>query len=404
MVMRPLSDKSILLGVCGGIAAYKAVELLRLLTERGARVRVITTINALNFVGVTTFEALSKRPVCSHLFGRNTNAEAIGHIDWAQNADGIVIAPATANVIGKMAGGIADDALTTILLATSAPVLLCPAMNSQMYQHRAVQRNLHTLREDGIFILPPEAGELACGTVGPGRLPDPGQIAEKLAICMAEKDFSDRSVLVTAGPTWEMIDPVRFVSNPSSGKMGFAIARAAVQRGARVTLVSGPSHLADPVDVELVRVRSAQQMAEAVLSRFEKSDIVIKAAAVSDYRPAESEPHKRKKNTETLSLSLVRTLDILKTIGKRKDRQILVGFAAETQALKANATAKLKEKRLDLIVANDVGTSSAGFASDNNTVTLFFKGGRKESLPSMPKDNLAHLLLDRIAALLPEIP
>ena len=402
-VMRPLSDKNILLGVCGGIAAYKAVEVLRLLVEQGARVRVIATVNALNFVGETTFEALSKRPVCSHLFGPNTNAEAIGHIEWAQSADAVLIAPATANVIGKMAAGIADDALTTILLAVTAPVLLCPAMNSQMYQHPAVTRNLQTLHHDGIVIMPPDAGELACGTVGPGRLPDPGRIVEKLAICVADKDLSGKTVLVTAGPTREMIDPVRYISNPSTGKMGFAIARAAAQRGANVILVAGPGHLADPVDVEVIHVQSAQQMAEAVLTRFDHSDIVIKAAAVSDYRPVESEPHKRKKSDASLTLPMVRTMDILKSLGERKQRQVLVGFAAETRCLKANATAKLKEKRLDLIVANNVATESAGFGTDNNTVTLFYKAGRQESLPSMPKADLAHLLIDRIAALEPEI-
>lgn len=392
-----LKDKRLLLGVCGGIAAFKSVELLRLLVKAGARVRVVMTENARWFVGPGTFQALSGLPVCTSVF--SADDAAIRHIDWAQEADLAVIAPATANCLGKLAGGIADDALTTFMLAVTAPVLLCPSMNTHMYRHPAVQRNLERLRGFGHTVLEPDAGELACGTVGPGRLPAPEVILEAVTGLLAPQDLAGRSLLVTAGPTREAIDPVRFISNPSSGKMGFAVARAARQRGARVTLVSGPVELPDPPGVTVLRITSAAEMAEAVLARAAEADIVVKTAAVSDYRPRERAPHKIKKERDEVVLHLEKTQDILKTLGERKTRQVLVGFAAETQNLDAHAAAKLQAKNLDMVVGNLVGGGDAGFGCDTNRVTFYLRDGSRESLPLMDKHALAHALLDRARAL-----
>lgn len=390
-------DKNVTLGVTGGIAAYKSVELLRLLTKAGARVRVIMTDNARWFVGPGTFQALSGEPVCTSVFDEGD--AAIRHIDWAQSTDLAVIAPATANCIGKLAGGIADDALSTYMLAVTAPVVICPAMNTNMYAHPAVQRNLDILRGYGHFIVEPDAGQLACGTEGPGRLPDPAYIVEKLTAVMAPDDLAGRTILVTAGPTREAIDPVRFISNPSSGKMGFAIANAARQRGARVKLVCGPVGLADPVDVEVHRVDSTRAMHDSVMSLLDDVDIVIKTAAVSDYRPASPAAHKIKKTADHLTLELEKTTDILREIGQRKGPRLLIGFAAETRDLQENAAQKLREKNLDLIVGNVIGEAGSGFAGDTNKVTLFFPDGKAEPLEMMGKEDVAHRLLDRIAAM-----
>jgi phosphopantothenoylcysteine decarboxylase/phosphopantothenate--cysteine ligase len=321
---------------------------------------------------------------------------SIRHIEWAQSADGIIIAPTTANVIGKLAHGIADDPLSTFMLAATAPVLVCPSMNSQMYANKAVQRNLDTLRSDGYFIIEPGSGELACGTAGPGRLPEPNIIVEQFVSCLIPNDLTGKRFIVTAGPTIESIDPVRFISNPSSGKMGFAVARAAAQRGADVTLITGPTHLADPVGVDTIRVRTTDEMAEAVFQHYENVDVVVKAAAVSDYRPQKSAVHKIKKGKGEWILALHQNQDILKALGRRKARQVLVGFAAETRDLEQNAAQKLAEKNLDMIVGNLVGSADSGFESNTNTVTFFFKDGTKESMPSMEKQAVAHLLLDRI--------
>ena len=395
--MNLLAGKSVVLGVCGGIAAYKCVELLRLFKRADADVRIMMTANATRFVGTVTFEALSGHAVCTDLF-QGEDAAAIQHIEWAQSADVVVVAPATANMVGKMARGIADDALSTFLLAVTAPVLVCPAMNTQMYQHPAVKRNLDRLASYGHHILSPDAGELACGTTGPGRLPAPERIFDAVVRLLSPQDFKGRRLLVTAGPTREFLDPVRYVSNPSSGKMGFAIARAARQRGARVTLVTGPVSLQDPSGVETIRVQSAAEMAEAVLGRLPEADIVIKSAAVSDYRAADSMAHKMKKGPAEISLTLVRTRDILKEIGRRKSGRFLVGFAAETRDLEKYAEEKLVSKNLDMIVANRVGRADSGFEADTNRVTLLFRNGRRERLPLMTKDELAHRLLDRILA------
>ena len=391
-----LAEKTIVLGVSGGIAAYKSVELLRLLRLAGARVRVIMTRNATRFVGPLTFAALAGQPVCIDLFDPRQEA-AMRHIDWAQGADAVLVAPATANVIGKLAGGIADDALSTLLLAVTCPVMVCPAMNTNMFQHPSVQRNLARLAADGHTILPPDSGQLACGTTGPGRLPAPEIIFDRLIALLSPKDLAGRRVLVTAGPTHEPLDPVRFLTNPSSGRMGFAVARAAEHRGARVTLVSGPSHLSDPSNVTTVRITTARQMAEAVLECARHADIVVKTAAVSDYRPAVMADHKIKKGADDTLLTLTRNPDILLELGRRKPPgQILVGFAAETQHLATHAAAKIRDKHLDLIVANLVGRPDAGFGTQTNTVSLFYPDGSREDLPSMDKIVLAHVILDRL--------
>ncbi|MGD8369369.1 MAG: bifunctional phosphopantothenoylcysteine decarboxylase/phosphopantothenate--cysteine ligase CoaBC [Desulfobacterales bacterium] len=395
-----LENKRLVLGVTGGIAAYKAAELLRLLTGAGASVRVVMTRSARWFVGKTTFEALSQQPVFCDLFDEGGEG-AIRHIDWAQEADAVIVAPATANIVGKLANGIADDALSTFLMAVTAPKILCPAMNTHMLMSPAVQRNLERLREDGVTIVDPDAGDLACGTIGPGRLPDPAVIFDRVAHRLTPKDFAGITVLVTAGPTREYFDPLRFISNPSSGKMGYAAARAAEHRGATVVLVSGPTALKPPPNVETVFVETARQMAEAVLDRAGDARVVVKTAAVGDYAPADRKAQKIKKGEATLSLTLEKTEDILRALGNRKsDHQILVGFAAETEALEQNATAKLREKNLDMIAGNLLNEPDAGFGADTNRVTLFFRDGRKEALPVMDKDEVAHALLDRIRMLM----
>ena len=390
-----LENKHIVLGVSGGIAAYKSVELLRLLTKQGADIRVLMTRNACRFVGPLTFEALSGKAVCTHLFEEGHNA-SIGHIAWAKDADAVIVAPATANIIGKIAGGIADDALTTFLLAVTAPVLICPSMNSDMYQSTSVQRNLSILEKDGHIILKPDSGELACGVTGPGRLPEPEEILDRLIKGMCPQDLSGKRILVTAGPTQEPMDPVRFLSNPSSGKMGFAIARAAEHRGAHVTLISGPTSLQDPCNVKVIRIQTAAQLASAAFENFPHADIIIKSAAVSDYRPREVGSEKMKKKKDAMVLNLVRNQDILAEMGQRKGSRFLVGFAAETEALDQHATEKLQIKNLDMIVGNIVKGENSAFGSDTNKVTLYYRDGTQEALPVMDKEGLAHKLLDRI--------
>jgi len=393
-----LHDKNIVLGVCGGIAAYKSVDLLRRLMKQGASVRVIMTHSATRFVSPMTFEVLSENQVCVDLFDAKDDA-AIRHIAWAESAHGVIIAPATANMVAKLAHGIADDALSTFMLAVTCPVMLCPSMNSNMFEHPAHRRNLKQLEADGCHILAPGEGSLACGTVGPGRLPEPAAIVDRLASFLTPDDLAGSNVLVTAGPTRESIDPVRFISNPSSGKMGFAIARAAEYRGARVTLVTGPVCLDFPLNVEVVPVVTVDDMADAVFARLEQSHVVVKVAAVSDYRPVNTEAHKIKKRQDRMQLTLERTTDILKTVGQRKTHQIVVGFAAETRGMETHARKKLQEKHLDMIAANLIGPPDSGFASDTNRMTLFFADGRKEQLEVMDKDAVAHLILDRVAEL-----
>ena len=395
--MKLIDNKNILLGVCGGIAAYKSVELLRLLKRHGANVKVFMTNNSQTFVGRLTFETLSGQPVCSSLFEKvGSKREHIEHIDWAEKADVLVIAPATANIIGKIANGIADDALSTLVLAVTSPVIICPSMNTNMYRNKALQRNLDRLRADGFFVIEPESGELACGTSGPGRLPEPEYILDRLLFRLSPKDLKGKTVLVTAGPTQEYIDPVRFLSNPSSGKMGYSIAGAAEKRGGRVVLVTGPTNLPDPSNVTVIRVCSAEDMALAVFEHMEQADIIIKAAAVSDYRPIDPCKQKIKKEKDEMILSLQRNQDILEELGKRKENRLLAGFAAETENLEKNAVDKLDRKNLDIIVGNLIGHSSSGFGSDTNKVTFFYKDGTTEALPEMGKNEVANILLDRI--------
>lgn len=392
-----VSDKHILLGVTGGIAAYKAVELLRLMKKAGARVTVAMTEAAGHFVGRTTFEVLSENPVVSDLW--TDTQSSVTHIDVASSAHAAVVAPATANCIAKLAHGIADDALTTTMLALTCPTMVCPSMNTDMYQNIRVQNNLDILERTGIHIIDPDSGALACKTVGAGRLPEPWFIFDRLCALMTKKDLKGRKLLVSAGPTVEAIDPVRYISNHSSGKMGYAIARAAENRGAEVTLVSGPVNLDPPVGVETVGVESCAQMAEAVLSRVDASDIIIKVAAVADYRPAAPADRKIKKTRENdgLTLHLTENPDILSAIGRQKrDHQFLVGFAAETNDLEAHALAKMKKKNLDMIAANIVGVSDSGFKADTNRVKLFARDGAVIDIPLMEKSKVAHRLLDAI--------
>jgi phosphopantothenoylcysteine decarboxylase/phosphopantothenate--cysteine ligase len=393
-----IDSKNIVLGVSGGIAAYKSVELLRLFIKQGANVRVVMTQNALAFVGSLTFEALSGQPVCTSLFEKGDDA-SIRHIDWANEADAVVIAPATANIIGKLANGIADDALSTFILAVTCPVILCPSMNTHMFESRAVQRNIVRIKADGHYVIDPESGKLACGTIGPGRLPEPEDILDRILCHLSSKDLEGKRILVTAGPTRESIDPVRFISNPSSGKMGFAVARAAEHRGGKVILITGPTNLPDPNNVTVVRISTAREMAHSVFEHIENSDMVVKTAAVSDYKPKDQAEQKIKKEKDELVLFLEKNQDILKELGRRKKDRILVGFAAETENLEKYAARKLAEKNLDIIAGNLVDQPTSGFGADNNKVTLFFKDGTKETLPEMPKDDVAHILLDRILKL-----
>jgi phosphopantothenoylcysteine decarboxylase/phosphopantothenate--cysteine ligase len=390
-----LKGKTIVLGVTGGIAAYKAVELLRLLTKAGADVHVIMTKGAMEFVTPLTFQTLSMNPVSTSLFNLISERE-IGHIMLADRADLIIIAPATANIVGKLANGIADDMLTTTVMASKAPVLIAPAMNVNMYQSPAYKENEAKLKERGVLFVEPARGLLACGWEGEGKLQEPQVIFEEALSALAPKDLAGEKVLVTAGPTREEIDPVRFISNYSSGKMGYAIARAARRRGAEVTLVSGPTSLDEPYGVAVAQVVSAHGMREAVLAKAPGSTIIVKAAAVADYRPALRADAKIKKTAAPKALELVKNPDILEELGKNKGARLLVGFAAETGDLLQNAAKKLAGKNLDMVVANNVSQAGAGFNIDTNIVKLLFKGGRVEELPIMGKEELADVILDRV--------
>lgn len=393
-----LKDKRIVLGVTGGIAAYKAVELLRLFVKAGARVQVIMTAAAQAFVTPLTFQTLSGNPVHTGLFNLLQEME-IGHITLADRADLLVIAPATANVIGKISGGIADDLLTTTVMATRAPVLFAPAMNVNMWENPLYRQNEEKLKGLGYHFLEPASGFLACGWEGQGKLPEPGAIFQECVRLLTPQDLAGETVLVTAGPTREELDPVRYLSNRSSGKMGYAIARAACNRGAKVILVSGPTALTPPCGVEFLGVTSAAQMREAVLGRAGEATVIVKAAAVADYRPAVRAPQKiKKEGSGEMTLVLEKNPDILAELGEIKGARYLVGFAAETADLLANAGKKLKTKKLDLIVANDVTEDGAGFDVDTNIVRFLFADGTVQELPRMSKDAVAGRLLDVIAA------
>jgi phosphopantothenoylcysteine decarboxylase/phosphopantothenate--cysteine ligase len=393
-----LKGKVIVLGVTGGIAAYKAVELLRLLTKAGAAVHVIMTRSAMEFVTPLTFQTLSMNPVHTELFNLISERE-IGHIALADRADLFIVAPATANVIGKLANGIADDLISTTVMATKAPVLIAPAMNVNMYQNPIYKENEARLKNHGYLFVEPARGMLACGWEGEGKLQEPQAIFESAVAALAPKDLAGERVLVTAGPTREELDPVRFISNHSSGKMGYAIARAAWCRGAEVILVTGPTCLEPPFGVETVFVESAEEMRIAVMDRLSGSSVIIKAAAVADYRPRRRSDGKIKKSDQPLTLELVKNPDILGELGKIKGKRTLVGFAAETEALVENARTKLTEKNLDMVVANDIGQAGAGFNVDTNIAKLVFREGRVEELPLMQKEDLADLILDRVMEL-----
>ena len=394
-----LKDRRIVLGVTGGIAAYKAAELVRELVRRGAKVRVVMTDHACKFVTPLTFETLSGNPVATDLFWVPGEFE-IGHIELAEFAELVVIAPATANIIGKMAAGLADDLLTTVLLATEAPVLICPAMNAKMYANSVVKENLARLVLRGHMILEPGYGELACRVEGQGRLAEPSEIAEEIESILTPKSLQGEHVLVTAGPTQEPFDPVRFISNYSSGKMGYALAVMARRRGAAVTLVSGPTALPTPRGVAFVPVRTAVEMRDAVLANLEEATVVVKAAAVADYRPAVCEPAKIKKKEGPLTVHLERNPDIISDIASRKGDRIVVGFSMESDHLLEHARKKLMEKGMDFIVANDVTEPGAGFRGDTNVISILDREGGVEVFPLMDKMDVAGVILDRVKKIL----
>jgi phosphopantothenoylcysteine decarboxylase/phosphopantothenate--cysteine ligase len=395
--MSVFEGKHILLGVTGSIAAYKAADIASKLTQSGAEVDVVLTEHARRFVTEVTFRAITRRPVLIDLFDEPEERQ-IAHIHLAKRADVLLIAPATANILAKLAVGIADDLLTTLALATQAKMVIAPAMNTVMWQHPATQHNVRVLEERGAHFVYPAEGMLACGDVGAGKLADTPVILAAVEQVL-NPPLRGVRILITAGPTEEPVDAVRHISNPSSGKMGYAIAAEAVRMGAEVTLVTGPTLLDPPAGAKTIRVRTAQQMLDACLQVYEEVDVVIATAAVSDYRPAEVWQGKRKKGEEEWTIRLVPNPDILRTLGERKGRHILVGFAAETQELLANAQAKLREKNLDLIAANDVSQEGSGFRTDTNRVTLLWADGRQEPLPLMTKREVAQHLLQRVSQL-----
>ena len=396
--LKALDGRRIVLGVTGGIAAYKVASLASLLVKSGAEVRVVMTEAAQEFISARTFRELTGQPVGTAMFGETSNYR-VEHIALAQFAELVVIAPATANFLAKAAHGIADDLLTTMILATKAPIMVAPSMNVNMFENAATQENLSLLRRRGFQVIEPAVGHLACGTSGRGRLPEPEELATAI------NDFFDRSnkrelegkrIIVTAGGTIEPIDPVRYIGNRSSGKMGFALAESAARRGARVLLVTAPSALADPLNVEVVRIETACQMREAVLAEYDRCDAVIMSAAVADYRPRLVATEKIKKSEPTLTIELEKNPDILFELGQKKARQVLIGFAAETTNIEEYAARKLEQKNLDLIVANDVTVAGAGFNADTNVVTMMARDSSREDFPLMPKSELADLIVERL--------
>ena len=396
-----LKGKSVIVGVCGGIAAYKVVDVVSRLRKLGAEVDVIMTAHAEKFVTPLTFRSLSHRPVVTDMFAEPDPWD-IKHISLAQKADLFIVAPATANIIGKLASGIADDMLSTTLLATKAPVLVAPAMNYNMYANPVVQKNIEKLKSLGYIFMEPETGRMAEGTSGKGRLPEPPAIVDAaLEIINPERDLRGLKVLVTAGPTREPIDPVRYISNHSSGKMGYAVVSAAVRRGAEVLLISGPVSLERPAGADFIGVSSAEEMRREVMQNYQDCDVIIMVAAVADYRPSEISPLKVKKDEDTLLLKLEKNPDIAKELGKVKENRILAGFCAETDNLMENAKKKIEEKNLDLIIANDVTMEGAGFGTDTNIIKIIKRDGSITELPLMSKLSAAHRIWDEIAALRP---
>ncbi len=394
------SGKRVLLGVSGSIAAYKAADILRRLMERGAEVRVVMTRNAARFVSPMTFAALSGRPVLADEFS-DSGWGAMGHVSVTEGIDVVLVAPATANSIAKAATGIADDALSTALAAAACPVIMAPAMNDRMYGNPIARRNREILAQAGFRFVEPDEGLLACGVQGQGRLASTERILDAVAAVLSSSGtLAGRHILVTAGPTREPIDAVRFISNPSTGKMGFALARVARQRGARVTLVAGPTSLDAPQGTDLVSVTTAAEMRTAVLSRAASSDAVIMAAAVSDFRPSHAVDHKIRKEEAGTSIELERTADILLEAGARKGTTLLVGFSAETGDIVDRAREKLRRKNLDLIVANEIGQPGKGFGADTNSAILIDRDGSMLELPLMNKSDLAGRILDVVQQLL----
>ena len=396
--MRPLKGKHIVVGVTAGIATYKAVDLVSRLYKAGAEVKVVMTRNATKFVSPLVFGEISKHKVAVEMFEnvQNWNVEHIAYATWA---DAYVIAPATANMIAKISNGIADDMLSTQLLATTAPVFVCPAMNSNMYTHPTVQENLTILRGRGVHVLEPDSGLLACGVEGKGRLPDPQKIMDWVDFHLGKTELlQGKTVIVSAGGTQEAIDPVRYITNRSSGKMGYAVALKAAQAGAKTILVSAPTDLAVPIGVERIIVCSATEMKEAIDSHYDSADAVIMAAAVADYRVAEVADNKIKKQ-ETMTLELVKNPDILASLGERKQQQKLIGFAAETQDVITYGKEKVRKKNLDMLVANDVSKLNAGFDVDTNEVTFIYPGDQIVSLPNMSKLDVAERIIQALADL-----
>ena len=394
-----LAGKRILLGVSGSIAAYKAVDLLRRLSEQGAEVRVAMTRNAEHFVSRLTFETLSRGLVLYDEFWDREQG-AIGHIEITDGLDLSLVAPATANIIGKIAAGIADDALTSALMAIDCPLLIAPAMNDRMYRNPRLQKNISVLKDSGVRFVEPGTGDLACGTTGQGRLADTDLILREVAALLTSKDLAGKTVLVTAGPTREFIDAVRFISNPSTGKMGYALAAAARDRGAEVILISGPTQLAPPRGMKVVSVVSAGEMHRAVTEHLDRSHIVIMAAAVSDFKPLQTSDRKIKKEDAAQTLQLERTEDILLELGKAGGKRMLVGFAAETDDVERNAEKKLKDKKLDMIVVNDLLKSGSGFGVDTNAVTIVDRSGKRTEVPTLPKTQVAAAVMTAICELL----
>ena len=394
--MEWLKEKTVVLGITGGISAYRACDIVRLMIQDGATVHVVMTKAALQFITPLTLQTLSQNMVVTDLFDLITESR-IGHISLAQGADLLLVSPATANIIGKFANGIADDMLSTLYLATEAPTVMAPAMNEKMFKNIVVQDNIRKLRDRGVFIVDPAWGELACGDTGWGRLAPVEQIVEAGRAVLSPRVMEGKKVLVTAGPTAEPVDPVRELTNRSSGKMGFALAKVANRLGAEVVLISGPVALEDPWFVKTVRVRTGEEMYRAVMDNIDGADIVVKAAAVADFRPSRTAAKKVKKDAFPGTLKLDRNRDILATIGKMNPKPYLIGFAAETEKLRENALKKMEEKNIDAIVTNDVSRDDIGFSSDYNEANLYFRDGTEVSIPKDEKDAVAFRILECVS-------
>lgn len=396
-----LKDKTVVIGVSGGIAVYKTLDVISRLRKLGVNVNVIMTKSATEFVTPLSFQSLSQNYVVCDMF-EDPKTWDVEHISLAKRADVFLIAPATANVIGKIANGIADDMLTTTVMATKAKVLIAPAMNTNMYENPILQRNINTLKELGYNFVEPESGRLACGDTGKGKLASPETIVDEVVKLLSKgQDLKGKSIIVTAGPTVESIDPMRYITNRSTGKMGYSIAKEAIERGADVTLITGPTNLTPPQNLKkLVKIESAKDMYEAVLANLDENDVVIKSAAVADYKPKNYSNKKIKKSDDDLVIELDRNKDIAQEIGKIKNNKILVGFAAETNDLIENASLKIKKKNLDFIVANDLTKEGAGFGVDTNIVKIIDKEGNITEYPKMKKEEVANIILDKIKELL----